>query len=274
MPMHTFKKVVDECAALGVRNIALHSIGEPLLHKCLPTMIQYVHDAGIHVFISTNGQLLDTKKTEALLAVPLDVIRFSIDADEPGVYESIRRGGSFSLVEKNLADFKRLRDRKRSSTRIIITAIAFDRSLAFMKRFHERFRAFSDGIYFTNISNPGGMIDGVEIAKDYQTPSNAPCRLLWRTMVVNWDGTVTVCCLDFESVLTVGDIAHQSLSSIWSGDEYNRYRHFHRIGALDQMQLCGNCTKDVNSNWNLLKLNTKGAIAGVLTNFSRQTNEE
>lgn len=40
--------------------------------------------------------------------------------------------------------------------------------------------------------------------------------------VILWDGTVTVCCTDYEGTLAVGNIKEQSIEEIWTGE---RWRH-------------------------------------------------
>ena len=264
MSLDIYDRIVAQSVALGVRNLALHTVGEPLLHGDLPEMIRRAKAAGLHVFFSTNGMPLTDAKVDALLDTPLDAIRISVDAFDAETYERVRVGGSFRRLLDNLRRLRRERDRRGSDTRILVTAIAPEGRLSFMRGVRRVFRDLADGIYFTNLANPGGQI-GADVFPDSSPPaSQSPCRLLWRTMVVNWDGTVTACCLDFNGSIVVGDMAKDTLLDIWRGDVYKRYRQLHRRGRLDRMPLCGPCTKDVNSAARLALLNARGWLAGIL----------
>ena len=74
-------------------------------------------------------------------------------------------------------------------------------------------------------------------------------------MVVEFDGAVTVCCLDFENQLAVGNLDRDDLLDIWHGPRYEEYRRLHREGRFSEMALCGSCNKEVNSAFRLFWLN-------------------
>lgn len=42
--------------------------------------------------------------------------------------------------------------------------------------------------------------------------------------VILWDGTVTVCCTDYEGTLAMGNVHEQSIEEIWTGDKWRRLR--------------------------------------------------
>lgn len=42
--------------------------------------------------------------------------------------------------------------------------------------------------------------------------------------VILWDGTVTVCCTDYEGTLDMGNVHEQSIEEIWTGEKWRRMR--------------------------------------------------
>jgi radical SAM protein with 4Fe4S-binding SPASM domain len=56
------------------------------------------------------------------------------------------------------------------------------------------------------------------------------------------DGTVNMCCFDFEGKLLLGDLKTQSLEEIFSSTEYIKIKEMHETGALQFSNLiCANC---------------------------------
>ena len=78
--------------------------------------IQYAKARNLHVFFSTNGQLLTKEKCSQLLGTGLDAIRISIEGTDKESYESIRRGGSYEVLIRNLIQLKNMRDRQKKSS--------------------------------------------------------------------------------------------------------------------------------------------------------------
>ena len=255
---NTYKRIVDQCVASRVNYITLHTIGEPLLHRDLIRQINYAKQHKLHVLISTNGQLLNSENIEKLLQTDLDVIRISIDGADKETYESIRVGGNYSQLIHNLKLLKRLRDKLKSPLRIYTSTILMDKTSHKIKRQKNVLSSIADDYYFMYLANPGSQVNDIQ-DKMYMKPPTIkyPCRLLWRTMSIDFNGNVSACCLDFDQQLLTGNIMEEKLSAIWTNDIYRRYRELHREKRFSKMPLCGACNKDVNSPKSLLFLNLR-----------------
>jgi len=68
----------------------LHGIGEPLMHKDLIRMIEYLKARHVYVLFNTNAVLLKRKMQETLIASGLDELRISLDGATPEMYFKIR----------------------------------------------------------------------------------------------------------------------------------------------------------------------------------------
>ena len=86
-----------------------------------------------------------------------------------------------------------------------------------------------------------GVVDRVQaIPRLVAERRTHPCRELGRgTLVVLWDGRVTVCCVDSEGMLQVGDARTERLADVWNGDPMRVLRQRHRAG--DFPSLCAMC---------------------------------
>jgi radical SAM protein with 4Fe4S-binding SPASM domain len=81
------------------------------------------------------------------------------------------------------------------------------------------------------------ILDGVEILwKELHTWGNVIqgsatgakvdgyCPAPNEQFVILWDGTVTVCCTDYEGTLAMGNVHQQSIEEIWTGPKWKRLR--------------------------------------------------
>lgn len=81
MPMELFEKILSDLKAFGrIKTMKFYFEGEPLLHPQLPTMIRMAADSGFieRTELTTNGSLLNEKRSAELLDSGLKYLRFSI----------------------------------------------------------------------------------------------------------------------------------------------------------------------------------------------------
>ena len=65
------------------------------------------------------------------------------------------------------------------------------------------------------------------------------CHRLWTSITVLWDGRVSLCCLDYEGDIEMGDVNRQSLKEIINGELYQEVRKNHINGLfLDKCSKC------------------------------------
>jgi radical SAM protein with 4Fe4S-binding SPASM domain len=85
-----------------VRRVVLHGIGEPLLNKSMPRIIEGVKRRGAYALFNTNGLLLRGTQVERVIAAGLDELRVSIDSASPETYRRVRGADGFARIVENL----------------------------------------------------------------------------------------------------------------------------------------------------------------------------
>lgn len=259
MDLALFRNIISQCTGLGIGDISLHTIGEPLLCPDIIEMIKIAKKAGLRVLLSTNAVLLDKRMSERIVESGLDVIRYSIEGTDKKSYERIRRGANFEKVIDNIRYFKMIRDRHGKIPRIIINSVMMRSLLGRAGEFYEQWGQFSDEIFFSYIGNFNQMPHkGIEneLIKMERPHKRKICYMLWETMIVQWNGMVTACCMDFGNDFIVGDSNKHSLRAIWRNDAYNRIRQCHLKGDLDEFPLCNKCDSgNRNTAYELFTLN-------------------
>jgi radical SAM protein with 4Fe4S-binding SPASM domain len=228
------------------------------MHPKLIDMIKYAKSKGLSVGISTNANLLTKEISLELVKSRLDLIRYSLEGSKKEEYERIRRGGNFEKVMDNVKNFKKIRDQFGKLPKIHINSVFMEGNTD-TKGFYNVWGPYTDKIEFSFLSNQGEQVpDIMKKSLNIKETHNHPCHLLWGTIILTWDGFVTVCCVDFEGKLIVGNFLKEGLINIWHNAKYNQFRRFHRKGQFKKMPLCGNCSSRlVDLPYQSYKLNQK-----------------
>jgi MoaA/NifB/PqqE/SkfB family radical SAM enzyme len=82
------KELAVEFKDMGVRAVVLIGGGEPMAHPAFGELVDYFHEVGIHVGITTNGTLIDRHLER--LAYKTKWVRISVDAGSDEVFKEFR----------------------------------------------------------------------------------------------------------------------------------------------------------------------------------------
>ena len=180
----TTEKVYDYCKEIGQDYIALHHMGEPLLHPLIGRIIQLFERGGIKTEFSTNGALL-IKHGKTILDAGLTRLRIAVDFN----YESDR-------YKQNLQSFLKLS--KDYNTEIRLHSIVGNNL--------EIFRGYNPNAILENKSfdNWAGEVKGESTLE----PSKECYFIKYNYVVVLWDGRIVPCCMDYDGKYAKSNIDH------------------------------------------------------------------
>jgi len=218
MDMALYRKIVDECASLGIGHVRMHNYGEAFVDKKLPEKIAYAKSKGIReVGVITNGSLLGPDVAKAVVEAGLDAINVSLDAAGRETFESTRLGLKYDKVIANVEGLVRIRrELGRRRPKLILSFVRQENS-AEEQAFIDHWSAVADKIHITELHNWAGTLKR-------RADVNFPCYRQWLTFTVLWDGRVSLCCADLDGQVVLGDLATQSIADIWNSDAYRRVR--------------------------------------------------
>jgi len=241
-----FSKIVDELHEYSdtIRRVSLYRDGEPLLDKKLPKRVRLLKDNGIkQVSIATNVSLLNEKRSVDLLESGIDHVIMSIDSLDKDIFESIRVKLDFDEVIENAKKFIELRDRINPNTKIWMRMIKQKSNINEWPNYEKYWLKYlnqNDRIYYHNIFNWGGQLDGFDSIKTTYEP-NLPCVALWSLFVIFGDGKVPLCNVDYNNKFPLGDVTKSSIEEIWRSSLLNKYRGMHLDHKKDNISICQNC---------------------------------
>ncbi|HXT71504.1 MAG TPA: radical SAM/SPASM domain-containing protein [Vicinamibacterales bacterium] len=221
MDFDLYRKVVDECAALGITHVREHNYGEPFLDKQLVEKVRYAKSKGIReVGMISNGSLITEDIARGMIEAGLDAINISVDAAGKEVFESTRVHLDYDTVIANIRTLVRLRNEAgKTHPKLILSFVRQDNS-ADEQAFIAEWSKVADKIHITDLHNWAGTLNE-------RTNVTYPCYRLWLTFTVLWDGRVSMCCADFDGRHIFGDLRTQTIAEVWNSRLYRAARKEH-----------------------------------------------
>lgn len=259
MDPELFRKIVDDLQFMEnkydrrVSVLHLYKDGEPLLHKKLHEMIAYAKQAGVarNVQTTSNGALLSREVADRLIESGLDAIRISvIHVDDSRYSELTQTFGDYAKVLENVSYLYREKERRGGALRVFAKINDSGLSLEQREKFERDFGPNCDMLQvdsmmgwslsevkdFTLGVDVSTGMDGVSPIRDRQV-----CPEPFSRLAVNFDGQVSVCCVDWSFGTIVGDLRTQSLEEIWNGESLRAFRLAHLKGKKESIPACNNC---------------------------------
>jgi MoaA/NifB/PqqE/SkfB family radical SAM enzyme len=239
MSFDLYRKVVDECAALGITHIRVHNYGEPFVDRRLVEKVRYAKEKGIReVGMISNGSLINEVVARGMIEAGLDAINISVDASGREVFEATRIGLKYDKVIGNIERLVRLRRELGQRRPKLILSFVRQNNSADEQAFIEHWKNIADKVHVTDLHNWAGTLHR-------ESDVNYPCYRPWLTFTVLWDGRVSLCCADFDGRTVLGDLTTSTIQEIWNSDAYRRVRREHlESGGPDICRSCDLPRKD------------------------------
>jgi MoaA/NifB/PqqE/SkfB family radical SAM enzyme len=250
MPFDLFCKIIDDCKQFDsrIRRIDFGKDGEPLLNKRFPDMVRYIKDAGIAdmVGVATNAALLTHEMADALVDAGLDLLKVSVEAVSSSGYEKIAavKFDYDQLLERVSYLFEH-----RQQCKVYAKIIDYGLPQADKDKFFDDFDSISDYITIDTVSGWS-----VVSAKDFTLGTKPDsyldlpafnqkevCPFPFYTLSINFDGSVSICCVDWSLSTLVGDLRTESLKDLWNGERLYEFRRMHLTGNRHMNKACGDC---------------------------------
>ncbi|MGE0446380.1 MAG: radical SAM/SPASM domain-containing protein [Vicinamibacterales bacterium] len=202
MELALFRRLVDELAGLpSIQSVYLHKDGEPLLHPDIVEMIGYAASRHPNVTLVTNATRLDAAMARAILATPLQQIRFSVDGLSKATFEKVRVqrpdnefAGSGERIDHdavmaNIEQFLAIKAEVGNRTmRVGMRTTAFKGTAGEVEAYRAHWARRVDFVDAVELISWSGVISREDAA------GREPCIAPWAMAVVSWDGALVPCC--------------------------------------------------------------------------------
>ena len=249
-------KMVDEVRDHGPGNtqyIRYTSEGEPLIHPKGYDMIEdAVLRSGVYVTLTTNGTIMNEKRTQRLLDAGINMIDISIDAFLPETYAKIRVNGNLQITRKNVQHLIDWVRESKSETKVVVSFVEQPENInevGDFKAFWEDYGA--DAVVVRRLHSASGAVVPVAELMREQNKSieRRPCVYPWERVVLNPRGFLSFCPADWTHGSTIIDYRSTSIHETWNGSFYQGLRRAHIKNEYQNYKFCGQCPDWAATRW-------------------------
>jgi MoaA/NifB/PqqE/SkfB family radical SAM enzyme/predicted SAM-dependent methyltransferase len=233
MKFDQFKKIFDKIKP-SCEYLYLHLWGEPMLNKEIFKIISYASQF-TRTNISSNAQSLDDEKIEKLITSGVSDLIISIDGYSQEVYEKYRVGGNVKHALNSLHKLASVNAKYGNKVQINPQFIVFEHNEHEVKSFEKY--CLSIGLkplfkspYIRNNNSEFSFSSNLNYCrKMYDDEASlktamADCINAKEVFTINLDGSVIVCCHDYDKATNFGNIFEEDLATIWNKSDYRIYR--------------------------------------------------
>src|SRR5262249_39061104 len=156
-------------------------------------------------------------------------IMVSIDGVTKEVFEAIRLRLSFETVLANTLELIRIRNQRQVPLSVRIRMVIMKENEHEVRPFFEFWNArvaTQDRVYAKHAHTWGNQM-GVEKESLVARFRDRPCVSPFSSMIIQVDGRVPLCGVDYNVKLPMGDFSKQTIRQIWQGEGLTRVRDLH-----------------------------------------------
>lgn len=255
MDFELYCKIIEDISKFEnkLKYLQLYKDGESFLNKNLGRMISYAKNKDVTEVISivSNGSLISKDRALEIIDSGLDEIKISIEHTSDEGYKKItKKNYNYSSIRENVRFLYMEKARRKANLKIYTKILDTGLSEEEKQTFYNDFEEISDTI---NIESLMGWSDSekedftlgfnTNVGMDGHTklkPRNV-CPEPFKRMAINFDGTVSVCCVDWTHGMVVGDVTNENLVDIWNGEKLYDFRLLHLTNLKNEIEACRNC---------------------------------
>lgn len=251
-----FDKINDETDQYT--NITFPGMGEPTLDKTLYDKIAYAKEKrpDLTVTFITNASSLTPEKWKYIEGLGVTSVRVSFYGNDAESYTKImgvRTKGMFDRVVKNLEEICRIKEK----TKLLLTMNIIDKDhdvvpMDWIKYWEGL------GADLIEVWAPHNWVNAVHYRDSNVEKLDTCGRPFNGPLQIQVDGTVNMCCFDYDGHLTMGDLKTQSLKEIFQSPMYKKIVECHTSGNFEGSGLiCGDCDQRNLDKSDVMVYNTK-----------------
>ncbi|MFC1646293.1 radical SAM/SPASM domain-containing protein [Candidatus Omnitrophota bacterium] len=259
MSLELFKELFDKIMSKTDQydTLSFPGMGEPLLDETLDLKIKYAKNKkkDLNILLLTNGSMLTPKRFKELEGIGLSSARISFygnDKDSYSKVHGVKYSDSFQKVRDNLIEISKI---KTTADLLLTFNVVDGANCNVVQDWIDFWKNRADLI---EVWRPHNWVDGrnyrkigTEKLKSCGRPFNGPLQ-------VQVDGTVNMCCFDFDGKLALGDLRKQSLNKIFSSQIYKKIYRCHEKGNFKASDLiCDNCDQRNKDKSDVMIYNSK-----------------
>jgi MoaA/NifB/PqqE/SkfB family radical SAM enzyme len=234
MDIESIIKVFDEVKEFAP-TVSPSFWSEPLVNnKLFRRFVIEASARNIPVMINTNALLIADEMAEFLVE-HLDQISISIDAMTEETLVKTRATDQLDKIKN--AVFLLLKKRgARRSPRIAVSFSSEECNISEREDFVEFWVQHVDAVRVNEVYS-----DTRKIEKEITSSERYPCREIYDSLTIDYDGVARICCLDGYRETNLGNVFNDGVFNVWHGPELQRIREIHESNDYEKYKFCQDC---------------------------------
>ncbi len=265
MSTDLFKFLFDKITAETDKfdTLTFPGMGEPLLDKEIDKKIEYAKSKkpNLTVLILTNATYFTPEKLARFEEVGVESVRVSYYGMDQKSYNDVHgikssNATTYEMVRNNMIKICAMKKK----TKIIMTYnIMKGLNDHFTQEWINFWKDRADLLEVWRPHNWGTTFQGAKQYREVQENKLASCgRPFNGPLQIQVDGTVNMCCFDWDGKLTFGDLKTQSLKEIFESPFFKKIQKCHTTGDYKGSGLiCENCDQRNADKSDVMVYNSK-----------------
>ncbi len=247
MASEIFSKIIERVKQenLPLNKVFFSGLGEPLTDPDIVSRIRVFKQLGFWVKVYTNAFLLAEEISRQLVVFGVDEMNISFNGTNLEQYQKIM-GLEFQRTKENVDKLLQIRAQNKSHKPAIqISSVLIQEN---EKDINQHLQNWQDKVESVTVSlahqwGGGVKIENLKLKMENENSKRTyPCRSLWHTFVIDWQGNFVICCRDYESRLVLGNILTHSFADIQKSPLLENFRQAHLKFSEEKLpEVCRQC---------------------------------
>jgi len=250
------ERMIEEVRKHGqgkTQYIRYASNGEPLVHPKGYDMIESaVKNSGVYVTLTTNGTIMNEKRTQHLLDAGVHMIDISIDAFKLETYSKIRVNGNLEVTRGNVLRLIQWIKESKANTKVVVSFVEQPQNSNEVNDFDSYWKDQGvDSVVIRRLHSCSGAVP--ELADKQRANLSSiirrPCLYPWERVVINAKGDLAFCPSDWVHGSYIANYRDTTIHAEWQGAFYQALRQAHLSNDYRNHVFCRNCPDWAATRW-------------------------
>ena len=225
MPVEMAKEILKEAADWPKMPVFSPTYsGEPLKYPYLEEILTYAKNLNYSISITTNGALLDEKRSKMLVRLGIDSMTFSIDAHKPDTYSLLQPPDPLEKVLENINRFLELNENTPKPAAASVHFVMEERNQAefddYLAYWKKKVNSVSMAIMQDQFSNCSLVLPPF-----FKLGKRHACWAAWNCLYIRWNGDISFCGFDIAGKTSNLNVKNMSLHELWTSEKFWKWRN-------------------------------------------------
>ncbi len=241
----TFNKIITRLVAekINPQAFILNGFGEPLVDPKIIDRIKIIKNKfpSSKVKFYSNLNLASQKIIEGLIKSNLDEINISLNGYNRQNYQKVMKLDYLKTIN-NLKLLIKTKKENNSQLKIRLSMTLVKHNEKSATKFIKKWEKIVDSVSVNKVHNYNNSVkDSSNKFKINFQKTAFPCKYIWDTITFDVMGEIVLCCLDYESKYTFGQIETNPILKSFYSSKFETIRKKHLSSNLKDIEICRHC---------------------------------